>query len=141
MNKYLKLRILSKRSFGAIVGAMILTLTALFIPNVSRADTVPATIPLCEIQRPLTVGANGEDVRCLQRYLNWSGMTVATTGVGSPGFESTYFGPLTASAVTRWQIAHTAYVLSPAGLTTGTGYFGPISFGHYVSLVRTALGV
>ena len=127
------------RYFGAFVGAMILALTALFMPAVSRADTPVSTIPLCEIERSLTIGANGEDVRCLQRYLNWSGMTLATTGAGSPGLESTYFGPLTANAVARWQIANAAYVLSPAGLTTGTGYFGPISFGHYVKLVRTAL--
>lgn len=105
----------------------------------ASAQTVP--IPLCEIQRSLTIGARGEDVRCLQRYLNWAGYTVSSIGVGSPGNETDYFGSRTANAVTRWQNANAAQVLAPAALTNGTGYWGSLSFAHYVRIVRTALGV
>lgn len=98
-------------------------------------------IPLCEINRGLTVGSSGEDVRCLQQYLNWSGYIVSGAGAGSPGQESAYFGQLTANAVARWQNAHAAAVLAPVGLTSGSGYFGASSFAHYVALVRIALGV
>jgi peptidoglycan hydrolase-like protein with peptidoglycan-binding domain len=100
-----------------------------------------STIPLCEIQRSLTTGASGEDVRCLQRYLNWSGYTVATIGVGSPGNETNYFGALTAAAVARWQNANATQVLTPLAIPTGTGFWGSSSFGWYVQLVRKAFGL
>jgi len=34
-------------------------------------------IPLCEINRGLGTGMTGEDVECLQRYLNWTHVNVA----------------------------------------------------------------
>lgn len=116
----------------AVIGAYTMFATT------AQAQTV--TMPLCEIPRSLTIGMEGEDVRCLQRYLNWSGYYVAQSGVGSPGNETTYFGSLTANAVARWQNANAAAVLTPLGLTSGTGYWGPSSFNHYVSLVRAHLG-
>lgn len=121
----------------AALGVLVLG-TVLVSPQFARAQS---TIPLCEIERSLTVGMTGEDVRCLQRYLNWSGFFVASSGVGSPGNETAYFGSLTANALARWQNAYTAQVLAPVGLTVGTGYWGPSSFAHYVNLVRIALGV
>ncbi len=114
------------------------------IPTINAqtvTTTSASTIPLCEITRGLTTGSSGEDVRCLQRYLNWAGFTVAASGSGSPGNESSYFGQLTANAVARWQNANAAQVLVPAGLTTGTGYFGSLSFNAYVNIVRTQLGL
>ena len=104
------------------------------------ADTT-SNIPLCEITRGLTVGATGDDVKCLQRYLNWNGYTVATVGVGSPGNESSYFGQLTANAVKQWQNANASVVLTPLGLTSGTGYWGQASFNYYVTRVHVALGL
>jgi peptidoglycan hydrolase-like protein with peptidoglycan-binding domain len=100
-----------------------------------------STIPLCEITRNLSLGVSGEDVKCLQRYLNWSGYTVSTTGAGSPGSESIYFGTKTADAVKRWQDAHASSVLTPVGMTSGSGYWGQSSFSYYVRLVQIALGV
>ncbi|KND48142.1 MAG: hypothetical protein AB201_00915 [Parcubacteria bacterium C7867-006] len=138
MTTYLRLKSLySIRSLviTMIIGMFVIT-SIVVLPKISSADT---TIPLCEITRNLKVGDTGLDVQCLQRYLNWAGYTVSSTGFGSPGNESVYFGPLTASAVTRWQNANASKVLLPAGLSSGTGYFGPLSFGWYVSLVRIQL--
>jgi len=131
-------KLLSRSTLFALLlaGALVLAFAA-FTPAYAQTSS----IPLCEIQRSLTIGATGEDVHCLQRYLNWSGFTVAASGVGSPGNETTYFGSLTASALARWQNAHAASVLAPLGLAQGTGYWGSSSFNHYVGLVRIALGV
>lgn len=81
--------------------AMMLTIAiALFVVLPPSADAQTSS---CVIARELSLGASGEDVRCLQRYLNASGFPIATTGTGSKGLESTYFGTLTEAAVMRWQ--------------------------------------
>lgn len=116
----------------------VLTLTvsaAVFSISGAQAQS---TIPLCEITRGLSTGATGEDVQCLQRYLNWAGFVVAAAGAGSPGNETIFFGPRTRGAVIRWQEAHAADILTPIGLTNGTGFWGPRSFAKYVSLVKVA---
>ncbi|MDP2703736.1 MAG: peptidoglycan-binding domain-containing protein [bacterium] len=80
----------------------------------------------CSFTRDLTMGAKGDDVKCLQQYLNASGNAVAASGVGSSGNESTYFGTLTKNALAKWQAANS---VSPA-----VGYFGPISRAKYTSV-------
>ena len=120
---------------------VIISVAAFAFAAPAHAQTVGGPIPLCEIQRNLTIGASGEDVRCLQKYLNWSGFPVASAGAGAPGSETQYFGPLTASALARWQNAHSAVVLTPLNIPQGTGYWGFSSFGHYVGIVRIALGL
>ncbi len=117
---------------------MIALFSLILLPMITSAAT---TIPLCEITRGLKVGSSGEDVRCLQRYLNWSGNTIAASGPGSPGNETAYLGSLTANAIMKWQNTNSAQVLSPAGLSVGTGYFGPLSFNWYASIVKTQLGL
>ncbi len=73
----------------------------------------------CEIARNLALGVSGEDVRCLQRYLNAKGFIISASGPGSVGNESIYFGTKTRAAVARWQQAR--------GISPAAGYFGKIS--------------
>lgn len=57
-----------------------------------------------------------EQVRNLQKFLNANGFFVSTSGPGSPGFETTRFGPATFQALIKFQ--------KSVGLP-GTGFFGP----------------
>jgi peptidoglycan hydrolase-like protein with peptidoglycan-binding domain len=82
----------------------------------------------CGFTRDLEVGAVGEEVRCLQKYLNDNGYKIADSGVGSPGHETNLFGSLTAETVRRWQTAQ--------GVPS-TGYFGPKSQEAYLKHVST----
>ncbi len=86
----------------------------------------PVSAPACEFTRNLTVGSRGEDVKCLQKYLNSAGFKVAESGPGSPGNETTYFGPATKAAVAKWQQAN--------GISPAAGYFGPLSRNKYKEL-------
>ncbi|MFN3693097.1 MAG: peptidoglycan-binding domain-containing protein [Candidatus Paceibacteria bacterium] len=85
------------------------------------------TSPSCTFSRDLQMGVIGEDVRCLQQYLNANGYVISTTGAGAPGKETGEYKSLTQAAVIKWQIANN---LSPA-----SGYFGPKSRQAYNALV------
>ena len=84
----------------------------------------------CAFTRALTVGSRGDDVMCLQKYLNSAGYTIAASGAGSPGNETTYFGGLTKAAVAKWQAA--------MGVSPAVGYFGSISRAKYDMTVVVA---
>ena len=81
------------------------------------------TPPSCNFTKDLEVGSVGEDVLCLQKFLNSNGFTITDTGAGSPGNETDLFGTLTNDAGTKWQTAQ--------GLSPASGYFGPKSRGAY----------
>ena len=67
--------------------------------------------------RDLTVGSTGADVMQLQKWMNGNGYTVSITGAGSPGMETSTFGPATRAAVAKFQAA--------MGISPAVGYFGP----------------
>lgn len=86
---------------------------------------VPHSVSALVFARDLSHGNTGSDVRVLQQFLNQDEQTrLAETGPGSPGKETDYFGTLTANAVSRYQELHRDSVLTPLGLSNGTGYFG-----------------
>ncbi len=72
--------------------------------------------------RDLTIGSEGADVKALQKMLNTLGFIVSTTGAGSPGAESVYFGEKTRQALIRYQEANS--------ITPALGYFGPRTRAH-----------
>ena len=91
--------------------------------------------------RPLKIGSTGADVQMLQRLLNSNADTkVAVSGAGSAGNETTYFGPATQAAVVKFQNKYRAEVLTPSGLFTGTGYFGPASIAKANLLAKAGGG-
>lgn len=59
------------------------------------------------ITQTLGQGSIKEKVKQLQQTLNTLGYVVATTGMGSKGQETTYFGPSTQNALLAFQRAHT----------------------------------
>lgn len=69
--------------------------------------------------RDLYLGVVGDDVKHLQMYLNNHGYTVAVSGAGSAGNETTYFGQLTKHAVMKLQAKNN---INPVA-----GYFGPLT--------------
>jgi peptidoglycan hydrolase-like protein with peptidoglycan-binding domain len=81
---------------------------------------------LSSFNRDLYQGMDGTDVRNLQDVLNYSPMTeVSSTGSGSPGQETDYFGEATKNAVISFQNIFADQILLPSGLTSGSGYVGP----------------
>ena len=65
-----------------------------------------------------------KDIVQLQLFLNANGFTVATSGLGSKGKESPYFGVKTKLALIKFQEAYAKDILVPQGLTKGTGNLG-----------------
>jgi len=91
------------------------------------ASQGPQASPVADIQqftRQLSFGMTGEDVKQLQRFLNNSGFLVAEEGEGSPGNETTFFGPLTQAALQEYQKSQ-GIVSEGDPTTTGFGRFGP----------------
>jgi len=79
---------------------------------VGQTAGVPSACQGVTFTRTLKLGMRGNDVQCLQALLNVSPQTG-------------YFGPLTRSAVIKFQEDHADEILAPVGLTRGTGVVGP----------------
>lgn len=94
---------------------------AAFNTMTGKSCTVKATpaSPSRAFQANLSAGSSGSDVKALQQFLNTHGYTVATSGAGSSGNETSVFGALTRAALIRYQQAK--------GITPAVGFFGPIT--------------
>ena len=73
----------------------------------------------------LGVGSQGSDVKRLQEFLNEQGFTVATSGPGSPGRETTKYTDDVRKAVNAFQEKYASHILYPSGRRQGTGQVGP----------------
>jgi len=80
----------------------------------------------------LTIGGEGAEVRALQAALAREGFDV--------GKYRGYYGNKTASAVTGFQQKYKREVLTPAGLSYGTGFFGPSTIKKMNNLYGCANG-
>jgi len=88
-------------------------------PQSSTTSSSTTNSSIVALARDLYRGINNEDVRTLQKLLNANEYTVALTGAGSPGNETTIFGAATEAAVIKFQVAH--------GISPAAGYVGPLT--------------
>jgi hypothetical protein len=99
-------------------------------PNYSAGITgTLSSIPV--FTKTLNPGAHDPEVILIQQYLNAHGFTVAKSGVGSAGKESSYYGPATKAAIAKYQTAHAKDTLAPAGLKKATGNFGALTMAAF----------
>jgi hypothetical protein len=102
---------------------------------VAPQPTTPSPRVCFIFSKNLMKGSQGEDVRNLQKFLNQDTDTrVAVSGVGSLGYEGTYFGPATLRAVIKFQEKYASDVLNPAGLSRGNGYVGALTRAKFAKL-------
>ena len=91
-------------------------------------NLVPSSVFAYTFTRDLKLGDSSIDVLLLQKVLNmYNDTKIATSGYGSPGNETLYFGNLTKLAVIKFQEKYKSDILIPNGLTSGTGFVGPLT--------------
>lgn len=87
----------------------------------AKTKTSSSTTSSTTFARDLAIGSRGADVKELQKYLNARGFLISTSGDGSLGKETDYFGPATANALSRYQTSR--------GLSPAAGFFGQATRG------------
>lgn len=85
--------------------------------SLSTSSVAAVTAPAFVFTRDLDLGFTGADVKQLQKFLNANGFSIVPSGPGSPGNETSYFGPATQAALAKFQAAN--------GISPAAGYFGP----------------
>jgi len=95
-------------------------------PSVPSVPASPAGGPVSSVfASDLKAGFIGNSVKQLQIFLNSDPDTrLADSSFGSPGNETTFFGPLTKAAVIKFQEKYSKDILVPWNLTKGTGFVG-----------------
>ena len=77
----------------------------------------------------LKKGVTGVSVKLLQQFLNSHGFPIASTGVGSVGQETNYFGSSTVTALSEFQKAN--------NILPASGFFGQTTL-KFVNTMITA---
>ena len=104
-----------------------LILLLFFVLNRFSSETqlVSAKEGVKIFNKDLKIGDNSEDVKFLQKFLNKNPTTkISSSGTGSSGNETDFFGQLTKNAVIKFQEMYASDVLQPFGLKSGTGFVG-----------------
>jgi hypothetical protein len=108
-------------------------------PVATNTEPLVSKTVLAGFATTLRPGETHADVKRMQQFLNANGFTVATRGPGAPGEETEYFGTRTQLALARFQEAHAAHILAPAGLARATGLFGPLTRAFVNTLASSSL--
>jgi hypothetical protein len=105
------------QSFGADA-ATIANVQASLTGGTPTTPTTPSTGGSCPaLTRDIQAGSTGADVMSFQKFLNSNAATqVAVSGAGSPGNETSTFGPATKAAAIKLQVK--------LGVTPAAGYVG-----------------
>lgn len=82
-------------------------------------------VPVEPFSGALLFGSRHANVVLLQKILNSDRETqIADKGAGAPGNETDYFGKATKRALVKFQEKYREEILTPAGLSRGTGFMG-----------------
>ncbi len=120
-------RVISKDSFGNVYTSpnqVLITLKQVSYTNPNNINQTSSSNVAgisAQFSKDLKLGMRDPQVKLLQQYLNRKGFVITKTGVGSPGFESDYFGSATKAALIRFQVSNK---ISPP-----SGNFGPLTRG------------
>src|ERR1035437_8741468 len=117
---------------------MIFTLFFVWTSGAANAITIANFPQGFTFTKNLSYGMTDPDVMRLQQMLNTNTATqVAASGAGSPGNETSYFGSLTEAAVVKFQQLYYGQILTPVGLTSGTGYVGTMTITMLNSIISS----
>lgn len=83
--------------------------------NLLTKSDLPSDLPSIIFTKDLEIGSRDIQVEALQKFLNTHGYSVALTGPGSAGKETTMFGFATRNALIEFQKAN--------NITPALGYF------------------
>jgi subtilisin family serine protease len=114
-----------RQSLFAKVDELTKIIQVLQVQLAAKNNSPVATQPIDKPEVPKIVNKD-VDVRDLQKKLNSIGFIVAASGSGSPGNETSYYGPATVAAVQKFQCQYDI-VCAGTPETTGFGHFGPVT--------------